>query len=96
MSFRRECCPFVALYLAVFDWKVQTFCWPKGTSLECAESISVKTTGAACVSEELCHFKEEEEEEEERQIVSLGDSRIERRLAILSMLTVRVVDLEYS
>ena len=33
------------------------------------------------------------------QIVSLGDSRIERvrgRLAILNMLTVRVVDLEYS
>ena len=57
----------------------------------------MKTTGAACVSEELCRFKEEEEGE--RQIVSLGDSRIERvrgRLAILSMLTVRVVDLEYS
>ena len=38
---------------------------------------------------------EEEEEEEE----SLGDSRIERVrgcLAILSMLKVRVVDLEYS
>ena len=34
----------------------------------------MKTTGAACVSEELCRFKEEEEEEE-RQIVSLGDSR---------------------
>ena len=35
----------------------------------------------------------------EGQIVSLGDSRIERvrgRLAILSMLNVRVVDLEYS
>ena len=41
----------------------------------------------------------EEEEEDVGQIVSLGDSRIERvrgRLAILSMLTVRVVDLEYS
>ena len=40
----------------------------------------------------------EEEEEEDGQIVSLGDSRIERvrgRLAIL-MLKVRVVDLEYS
>ena len=40
-------------------------------------------------------------EEEVGQIVRLGDSRIERvrirgRLAILSMLTVRVVDLEYS
>ena len=37
--------------------------------------------------------------EEDGQIVSLGDSRIERvrgRLAILSMLTVRVVDLENS
>ena len=44
----------VALYLGVFDWKVQRFCWPKGTSLECAELIYVKTTGAACVSEELC------------------------------------------
>ena len=42
-----------------------------------------------------------EEEEEDGQIVSLGDSRIERvrgRLAILSMLKVRVyvVDLECS
>ena len=46
--------PRLALYLGVFDWKVQRFCWPKGTSLECAESIYVKTTGAACVSEELC------------------------------------------
>ena len=39
------------------------------------------------------------EEKEVGQIVSLGGSRIERvrgRLAILSMLTVRVVDLEYS
>ena len=38
-------------------------------------------------------------EEEEEEIVSLGDSRIERLrgcLAILSMLKVRVVDLEYS
>ena len=41
------------------------FCWPKGTSLECAESIYVKTTETACVSDELCRFKEEEEEEEE-------------------------------
>ena len=42
---------------------------------------------------------EEEEEEEEEEIVSLGHSRIERVrgcLAILSMLKVRVVDLEYS
>ena len=39
------------------------------------------------------------EEEKKKKIVSLGDSRIERvrgRLAILSMLKVRVVDLEYS
>ena len=39
------------------------------------------------------------EEEDVGQIVSLGDSPIERvrgRLAILSMLTVRVVNLEYS
>ena len=56
---------FVALCLGVFDWKVQTFCWPKGTSLECVESIYVKTTETACVSNELCRFKEEEEEEEE-------------------------------
>ena len=36
---------------------------------------------------------------EDGQILSLGDSRIQRvrgRLAILSMLTVRVVDLEYT
>ena len=61
----------------------------------------MKTTGGACVSEEVCRLlkEEEEEEEEEEEIVSLGDSRIQRvrgRLAILSMLTVRVVDLEYS
>ena len=39
------------------------------------------------------------QEEEEEEIVSLGDSRIKHvrgRLAILSMLKVRVVDLEYS
>ena len=67
-SFRRECWQFVALCLAVFDWKVQRFCWPKGTSLECVESIYVKTTEAACVSNELCRFKEEEEEEEEERL----------------------------
>ena len=61
-SFRRECWQFVALYLGVFDWKVQRFCWSKGTSLECVESIYVKTTETACVSNELRHFKEEEEE----------------------------------
>ena len=57
---------YIALYLAVFDWKVQRFCWPKGTSLECAESIYVKITETACVSDELCRLKEEEEEEGER------------------------------
>ena len=43
--------------------------------------------------------EEEEDGQEDGQIVTLGDSRIERvrgRLAILSMLKVRVVDLEYS
>ena len=53
----------------------------------------VKTTEAACVSDELCCFKED------GPIVSLDDSRIERvldRLASLSLLTVRVVALEYS
>ena len=71
-SFRRECWQFVALYLGVFDWKVQRFCWPKGTSLECAESIYVKITETACVRDELCRFKEEGE----GQIVSSGDSRV--------------------
>ena len=59
----------------------------------------MKTTETARVSDELCRFKEEEEEEGERQIVRSGDSRIKRvrgRLAILSMLKVSVVDLEYS
>ena len=63
---------------------------PKGTSLECAESIYVKTT---CVSDELCRFQEG------GQIVSLGDSRIKRvrdRWDLLNMLTVRVAVLEYS
>ena len=50
--------------------------------LECAESIYVKTTEAACVSEELCRWK---------KLDKLCDSRRERvrirgRLAILSML----------
>ena len=51
--------------------------------------------GAACVSKELCRLLKEDV----GQIESLGDSHIERvrgRLAILSMLTVRVVDLGYS
>ena len=48
------------------------------------------------MSDELCRFKEEEED---GQIVSLGDSRIKRvrdRIAISSMLTGRLVVLEYS
>ena len=42
---------------------------------------------------------EEEEDEEDGQILSLGDFHIEHvrdRIAIISMLTVRVVVLEYS
>ena len=61
-------CRFI---LSVFDWKVQRFGWLKGTSLECVESIYVKTTGAACVSEELCRWKKK------KKMVGLGDSRIE-------------------
>ena len=44
-------------------------------------------------------FVKDEEEEEDGQIVSLGDSSIKRvrdHVAFLSMLTVRVVVLEYS
>ena len=73
-SFRRECWSFVALYLGVFDWKVQRFCWPKSTSLECVESIYVKITETACVSDKLCRLLKEED----GQIVSLDDSRIKR------------------
>ena len=98
--FPRQCWPLVDFYLGVFDWKVQIFCWPKGTSLECAELIYVKITETVCVSDELCRFKEEEEEEEEEErLVSSGDSRINRvldRLATLNVLTVRVVAMEYS
>ena len=43
------------LHLGVLYWKVQRFCWPKGTSLECAESIYVKTTETACVSDETSY-----------------------------------------
>ena len=81
-----------------FDWKVKRFCWPKGTSLECAESIYVKITETACVNDELCRLLKEEEEEEEEDL-SLDDSRIKRVrdcIAFLSMLTVRVVLLEYN
>ena len=50
------------------------------------------------MSDELCRLLKEEEEED-RQIVSLDDSRIKRVrdcIAFLSMLTVRVVLLEYN
>ena len=62
----------------------------------------MKITETACVSDELCRLlkeEEEEEEEEDRQIVSLDDSHIKRVrdcIAFLSMLTVRVVLLEYN
>ena len=62
MTSRRECWPLLAIYLGVFDWKV---CWPKGTSLECAESIYEKITETVCVSDELCRLKGEEEKEED-------------------------------
>ena len=63
----------------------------------------MKITETACVSDELCRLlkeeEEEEEEEEDRQTVSLDDSRIKRVrdcISFLSMLTVRVVLLEYN
>ena len=49
------------------------------------------------MSDELCRLLKEEEED--RQIVSLGDSCIKRvrdNITFLSMLTVRVVVLEYN
>ena len=57
-------------------------CWSNDTSLECAE---LKTTEAACVSEELCCLLREEDV---GQIVSLGCFHIERvcgRLHILQL-----------
>ena len=58
----------------------------------------MKITETACVSDELCRLLKEEEEED-RQTVSLDDSRIKRVrdcIYFLSMLTVRVVLLEYN
>ena len=55
--------PLLDLYLVYLDWKVQRFCWLKGTSLECMESIYVKTTGAAHVCEELCRLLKEDVEQ---------------------------------
>ena len=71
-KWRIKCWPLVE---GVFDWKAQRFCWPKGTSLECAESIYVKITKTVCVSDELCDLLKEEEV---GQSVSLGDSCIKR------------------
>ena len=59
--------------LGVFHWKVQR---PKGTSLECAESIYVKITETACVSDEI--YRLLKKNTEVGQILSLGDSRIKR------------------
>ena len=58
----------------------------------------MKITETACVSDELCRLLKEEEQED-RQTLSLGDScikRVRERIAFLSMLTLRVVVLEYS
>ena len=55
----------------------------------------MKITETACVNDELCRLLKEED----RQIVSLDDSRIKcvrDCIAFLSMLTVRVVLLEYN
>ena len=70
-SFRGQFWPLLDLYLVYFDWR---FCWLRGTSLECAELIYMKTTEAACVSDELIMLFQRRKE----QIVSLDDSRIER------------------
>ena len=51
----------------------------------------MRTTETTCLSDELCFRKEED-----GQIVSLGDSRIERVRDRLNMLTARVAVLEYS
>ena len=55
----------------------------------------MKITETACVNDRLCRLLKEED----RQIVSLDDSRIKcvrDCIAFLSMLTVRVVLLEYN
>ena len=99
-SFRRECCPFVALYLAVFDWKVQRFCWPKDTSLECAESICVKFTETACVCDELYRLLKKKKK---KKLYRCWTNREFRRFVYKActgpysfLKPVRVVVLEYS
>ena len=84
-----------------FDRKAQRFCWLKGTSLECAESIYVKTMETACVSDELCYLLKKKKKKLKKIDKINDDSCIEcvrSHFAILSMLTVtvRVVVLEYS
>ena len=67
----------------------------KGTS---RESIYVKFMGATCLSDELGRLKKKKRKTRGCQ-ASLADSRIEclrDRSAILNLLTVRVVALEYS
>ena len=62
---------FTKTVLAACGFIVQRHCWPKSTSLECVQSIYVKTTGAACMREELFRYIEED-----GQIVSLGIERL--------------------
>ena len=73
------------------DWKAQRFSWPKGTSRESVESIYVKFMGATCLSEELDDLKKKKKNAwVSKQI------RVQCLLAILNLLTVRVLALEYS
>ena len=55
----------------------------------------MKITEATCVCDDV--YKKKKKKKEDGQIMSLGDSRIKRvRDRILSMLTVRVVVLQYN
>ena len=75
----------LAVCTLYFDLKYKDPVWSKGTSLECAELIYMKTTDAACIGEELCCLLREEDV---GQIVSLGSFHIERvrcRLHILRL-----------
>ena len=77
----------LAVCIGVF---LQILCWPKGTLLECAESIYVKITETACVSDELCRLRRRRSTN--RECIK----RVRDNIAFLSMLTVRVVVLEYN